>query len=270
MEYKFYLTMEGKDGILYETSSSKMIKQVAMDLLVDEGKKVFIHNRQNGKTVSVPDDEARQTASRCPVVGFNAIGNPCYIWKADNPARNDSAEYDTRTKVLVIGSKVIEGHPEFRGMKPFREFVQRYLVECRDGFDPRKELDGMTDISQMAGYINRNLKTWKNEVFPYLEKYGWLSRTDGAEIIGRQGNRLLSVSVKGLATVITDNSRMDIAEKLQRRIKQTGLPMTAVAERSGVPVSNIYKILKGTYNPSLDLMERLADAVGMKIDLVEK
>lgn len=267
---QFYLTRYEDDKVLYEAATPKMIKMAALDFLADGEDRVSIHNRHNGKVITLPEAVKDKTVSRNPYVTVNGRKNPCYLWHADNPERNDCAEYDLRTDELIICGRVVDEHPVFRGMKPFREFVVRYLVACTDGFEPHKELSAMTDISQMAGYINRNHKTWQYEVFPYLEKYGWKYRTFTPDIIGKQDNRLLAVSVKGLATILTDNNRLVLVEKLQSRIRQTGIPVNVMAERSGIPASNIYKILRGTYNPSLDLLEKLADTVDMKIDLVEK
>lgn len=267
---QFYLTIYGDDKILYEAATPKLIKMAALDYLADGVDKISIHNRHNGKVITLPEPVKENTVSRSPYVTVNSRNNPCYLWRADNPQRNDSAEYDLRTDELLVCGRVIDKHPVFRGIKPFREFVLNYLVACMDGFDPHKELSAMKDIAEMAGYINRNHKTWQHEIFPYLEKYGWKYSTFTPDIIGRQDNRLLAVSVKGLATILTDNNRLALVEKLQYRVRQTGLPVNVMAERSGIPASNIYKILRGTYNPSLDLLEKLADTVGMKIDLVVK
>lgn len=269
MEKAYYLTKSGDTTIQFETDSPKLIGKAAMELLAEGAGQVFIHNRKTGKIRTLPKTSGKTNASRLPKVTVDGHNNVVFVWDASNLERNDRAVYEKITDSLKIGGVTVKNHPPLTDLSAFKKFVTGYLVECRDGYNPHAVLDKMKDIDQMAEYINANYKTWKMEVFPYLEKLGWSYRTDNPDIIGRQGDKLLMVSSRGLATILAVNNRMELVEKIQRRIKATGLPMTLIAERSGIPIANLYKILKGTYNPTLDLLDRLVNILGMKLDVIE-
>lgn len=266
----FYLTKDNDNEILYETSSPKQLKSVVVDLLVEGAEKVHVHNRNTGKIMTYPEKAKNKSRSHVPYVTLNKDGVPCFRWEEDNPERQDWAEYDIRNKRLTIAGKTVDGHPEFRNLKSFRDYVNRYLVDGCDGYNPHEILRKITDLYGMADYINRNPKTWAHEVFPYIEKMGCSYMDSGRKIIAKQDNKLLMVGTKGQALVLTDNNRLELIDKLQMRIKQSGLPMTVIAERSGIQVANIYKILNGKYNPTIDLLDKLVGVLGLKIDLVDK
>lgn len=49
-----------------------------------------------------------------------------------------------------------------------------------------------------------------------------------------------------------------------------GYSIRQLANMSGVNFANIYKIENGKYNVSIDILGKIADALGCKIDFVEK
>ncbi|HJA19925.1 MAG TPA: helix-turn-helix transcriptional regulator [Candidatus Mediterraneibacter ornithocaccae] len=53
--------------------------------------------------------------------------------------------------------------------------------------------------------------------------------------------------------------------------KKLGMTQAELARRAGVPRTNITRFEGGSYNPSLEMMVRIAAALGMKlqIELVE-
>ena len=53
--------------------------------------------------------------------------------------------------------------------------------------------------------------------------------------------------------------------------KELGMTQAELARRAGVPRTNITRFEGGSYNPSLEMMVRIAAALGMKlqIELVE-
>lgn len=51
-------------------------------------------------------------------------------------------------------------------------------------------------------------------------------------------------------------------DNLARSIVERGESKTAIAERAGIHRVTLHKILAGGFDPSLDLCERLADALG--------
>lgn len=61
------------------------------------------------------------------------------------------------------------------------------------------------------------------------------------------------------------NYREEIGSELQTLRVQKGLTVRELAEASGVHYSNIAKIENGKYNVSVDILGKLADALGYKL-----
>ena len=65
---------------------------------------------------------------------------------------------------------------------------------------------------------------------------------------------------------------MEINEKIRYFRKQRGLSQELLAERTGINQADISKLENGTRNPSVNLLKRLAEGMGMalKIEFVPK
>lgn len=63
-------------------------------------------------------------------------------------------------------------------------------------------------------------------------------------------------------------------EKIIARLKkirlERGLTQKDVADIMGIAQTSLSRIEAGTHSPSVDLLERYADAVGCRIDIVSK
>lgn len=66
-------------------------------------------------------------------------------------------------------------------------------------------------------------------------------------------------------TLYIMNYREEIGSELQTLRVQKGLTVRELAEASGVHYSNIAKIENGKYNVSVDILGRVADALGYKL-----
>lgn len=64
--------------------------------------------------------------------------------------------------------------------------------------------------------------------------------------------------------------RERIGERLAELRKAKGLSMRQLAEMSGVNFANIYKIENGRYNVSIDILGKICDALGCRIELKEE
>lgn len=66
--------------------------------------------------------------------------------------------------------------------------------------------------------------------------------------------------------------RLRISEAYIECRKKLNLTQQNLADASGIARANVARFENGTYNPTLDTMRRLADAMGMKLEirLVEK
>ena len=59
-----------------------------------------------------------------------------------------------------------------------------------------------------------------------------------------------------------------IGQRIQELRKEAGVTQTQLAEKCGMAQPNIARIEAGTYATSIDVLSRIADALGKKIELV--
>lgn len=66
------------------------------------------------------------------------------------------------------------------------------------------------------------------------------------------------------------NHREKIGQEIAELRKSKGLTLRQLAEISGITFQNITKIEHGRYNVSIDILAKLCDALGCRIDIVEE
>lgn len=68
------------------------------------------------------------------------------------------------------------------------------------------------------------------------------------------------------------NVRWDVIRQYIQNRKDKGITQAELARRAGVPRTNITRFESGSYNPSLEMMVRVAAALGMqlRIELTEE
>ena len=66
-----------------------------------------------------------------------------------------------------------------------------------------------------------------------------------------------------------NNNRERIGSKLRQIRESRGLSQLRLAEFAGVNRSTVIKIEGGKFNPSLELLSRLAEPMGARVELVE-
>ena len=86
---------------------------------------------------------------------------------------------------------------------------------------------------------------------------------EAARAMREAGEFLLSVS-RG-----NENHRERIGASIRRLRTEKGMSLRELAEKSGVNHSNIVKIEAGRYNVSIDILNRICDALGAEIDIKE-
>ena len=59
----------------------------------------------------------------------------------------------------------------------------------------------------------------------------------------------------------------DFIRQCKARIKETGIEMTELEERSGVSRQFIYRVLAGKQSPSLEIAEKIAAALDLSIEV---
>ena len=65
------------------------------------------------------------------------------------------------------------------------------------------------------------------------------------------------------------NNRDYIGKRIAEIRQAKGLSIRQLAEASGVNFANIYKIENGKYNVSIDILGKICEALGCRIDLIE-
>lgn len=68
-------------------------------------------------------------------------------------------------------------------------------------------------------------------------------------------------------TVEQQNVRQAVIDQYIRCRKVQGLTQAELARRAGIPRTNITRFESGSYNPSLEMMVRLAAALGMSLQV---
>ncbi len=63
------------------------------------------------------------------------------------------------------------------------------------------------------------------------------------------------------------DTRRDVVAQYVRSRKEKGITQAELARRAGIPRTNITRFESGDYNPSLEMMVRIAAALGMKLQI---
>lgn len=66
------------------------------------------------------------------------------------------------------------------------------------------------------------------------------------------------------------NHREQIGQRIAQLRKDKGLTILELSEMTRLDNSNIGKIERGRYNVGIDILGRIADALGVSIELIDK
>ena len=69
-------------------------------------------------------------------------------------------------------------------------------------------------------------------------------------------------------TIIKEEERLRIGQRIAELRKERGLTQTQLAERCGLQQAHIARIEAGRYSVGLDTLAQIADVMGMKIDFI--
>lgn len=64
------------------------------------------------------------------------------------------------------------------------------------------------------------------------------------------------------------NHKIRIGKRIAELRKERGWSQNKLAQLTGIDSSNIGKIELGKYNPSLDILSRIGDVLGVQVDLI--
>lgn len=90
----------------------------------------------------------------------------------------------------------------------------------------------------------------------------------------RRGRDLIAVNNDGTRYAIEYDSPViaivDLLGEMQKAIAEQGITQSELANRTGLTQPNISAMLAGKFTPRADMLERLANAVGLKLKLVKR
>lgn len=66
------------------------------------------------------------------------------------------------------------------------------------------------------------------------------------------------------------NHREQIGQRIAQLRKEKGLSLRDLSSMCGVTYQNIHKIENGKYNVGIDILGKIADALGVNIELIEQ
>lgn len=67
-----------------------------------------------------------------------------------------------------------------------------------------------------------------------------------------------------------ENTRIDFGRRIAEARSIKGLKQEVLAERAGITQNNLSRIENGKYNPGLDILLRIADALDMELGFIDK
>lgn len=140
-----------------------------------------------------------------------------------------------------------------------------YII-CKDG-----DWDfAIGSLQELADYINGDDYN-QLEVDRIVEANGWedLSGENDYDVCSYMGEKVTLDENTGEAKVVDDNrERIRIGQRIADIRKQQGMTQAQLAEATGLLQPNIARIENGRYGITLDVLARIAQALGKRIDLV--
>ena len=86
--------------------------------------------------------------------------------------------------------------------------------------------------------------------------------------------RFISGWLRNDAFVVLEPKRSEerkrIGERIRELRKKKNLDAKAVASRAGIDASNLSRIEQGHYSVGLDILSKIASALGARVDIVEE
>lgn len=126
-------------------------------------------------------------------------------------------------------------------------------------------------LQDLADYINNCDEFNAKVVEEIIEENGWvnLCGNNDYDVCSYMGEKVTLDENTAEAKVVDDNSNnIRIGQRIQQLRKEAGLTQAHLAEMCGMAQPNIARIEAGTYATSIDVLSRIAEALGKRIELV--
>jgi len=141
----------------------------------------------------------------------------------------------------------------------------------RWGFQVEEIADIISTLQDLADYINGCEEFDAKMVEGIIEDNGWvnLCGNNDYDVCSYMGEKVTLDENTCEAKVVDDNSINErIGQRIQELRKEAGMTQVQLAEKCGMAQPNIARIEAGTYATSIDVLSRIAEALGKRIELV--
>lgn len=143
--------------------------------------------------------------------------------------------------------------------------------------EPKKVLVETTQgENYVLGFISeRNYQMGLQADTPFLEFLGSLFdkyyADDDSVIMGEITRQLMIHGFESVLYFQRDKikQRIHIGERIKELRQQKGIDARTLAYQAGIDAANLCRIEQGKYSPGFDVLTKIANAMGMKIDFVE-
>lgn len=126
--------------------------------------------------------------------------------------------------------------------------------------------DTIDILENLAQFIIDNPKDWKDKVAVMLEEGGVDNLIGQDNKICMLDGFLLMIPGKG-PKIIDCINRLRLGREIKKVRESRRLSLRELAKLSGVSHQNILKLENGRYNPSLDILNKILDPLGLEVGL---
>ena len=102
----------------------------------------------------------------------------------------------------------------------------------------------------------------------WIETNGWIDDTDSDRGICHTDGYKIELDDQGRAVILSTIG--SVVSDLKVRRLESGLTQQRVADIMGIAQQSVARIESGTHSPSLDMVERYAEAVGCRVKIEKK
>lgn len=128
-------------------------------------------------------------------------------------------------------------------------------------------IDSISTLEQLVDLIN-NSDEWPMEANRSIRENGWIDDTDIDRGVCHTDAFKVVINDAGLAVVLPNED--GIVNQLKAARLASGFTQQQVASKMGIAQTALSRIESGTHSPSLDMVERYAEALGCRLKIEKK
>ena len=122
-------------------------------------------------------------------------------------------------------------------------------------------------LEDLAELINES-EEWPMDANRAIRDNGWMDDTDTERGVCHTATEKVVIDDDGVAVVVPNED--GIMNQLKQARVSVGMTQKKVAEIMGIEQSSVARLESGAHSPSLDMVERYAEAVGCRLKIEKK